>query len=211
MTDAGNGKFFACCLSPHFLFAPEGRVLAEVTPEAMAQTTTKVTVVLPKLAYAKLQAIRLNPAIWASKGDDKGALGGAADDNDVADVGGGDSKVYASGDFTRSIAGGKNMEAFLASLVKVWADCGVPILDDEGRMMVNGNNEPYSHLCKRSPEYLDIKLKSETDRKAFGKSVVGIFSRLLPQGDLKEAKRRVKKFFDELDYLAQPVFLPQFL
>ncbi|OLQ08256.1 hypothetical protein AK812_SmicGene8270 [Symbiodinium microadriaticum] len=99
------------------LVQERGRVLAEVSPESMQQAASKITALLSKAAYDKLQVIRLNPAAFVSKAD------AAPGDDDTAapDVADADAKVYSSADFTRSIAGSKCMDAFLSSLPKVWA------------------------------------------------------------------------------------------
>ena len=52
---------------------------------------------------------------------------------------------------------------------------------------------------------------SDTDRTAFGKSVVGMFIRLVPEGAMKEVRNRVQNLFHELEYLAHSVRLPKFL
>ena len=105
-------------------------MLAEVSPESMQQAASKITALLSKAAYDKLQVTRLNPAAFVSKAD------AAPGDDDTAapDVADADAKVYSSADFTRSIAGSKCMDAFLSSLPKVWASCGTPSLNDVEQM-----------------------------------------------------------------------------
>ena len=78
-------------------------------------------------------------------------------------------------------------------------------------MTVNGKAVPCERLCLRAPEYFDLLLPACHDKKSFGKSILNKFVRMLPEGDVKEAKKRLTSFFEEVDKTAQPVCQAQLI
>ena len=103
----------------------------------------------------------------------------------------------------------KNIVTFMRSLPQIWKQHEVLVLDDTGHIHVKtmaGQAKVlrWEEICIRTPDALDILLE-KVSNKAFGKTVLNKFLRVLPQSDKSGAVTRLKDFAMQINDIAQPV------
>ena len=205
MTECQTQKYFACALSPQLLVAPAGHIIGEIHPATIQQSASKCVVVLSEAASVQLQALREKPQLLLQGS-------GNYEEPDVAakaevpalDPG----TVFTAADFTRSVAGTKNLEAWLHGLPTIWKNHGVAITNEQNCLKVNGKIHNWNHLVRRVPEWFDVVYDGPS--KGYGKAVMAKLLRFMPEGNLSEAKNRLLAFLADVDQRTQPVSMSQY-
>ncbi|CAE7253482.1 unnamed protein product [Symbiodinium sp. CCMP2456] len=204
LTETGHLKYFACALSPCELVCPATRIIGHLPSATCEMSEMKIRVSITEAAHQQMQALQEKPELLAAAPstavDDAGEQDGVAEFQS-------EQQTYSASDFTNSIAGSQKITAFLRTLPKQWGDRGVPIIDEQSMVKVQGTDHPWDHICRRAPEYLDNVYSGPT--KGYGKFVVGQLMQIIPTGDLQGAKKRLKEMLVKLVANSLPVPMPR--
>ncbi|CAE7269755.1 unnamed protein product [Symbiodinium sp. CCMP2592] len=206
LTETGHLKYFACALSPTELLCPAARILGHLPCATCEMSETKIRVSISEAAHLQMQALQEKPELLAAMPSSADAIADAGADDDTAEFES-EEQTYSASDFTASIAGSQKIVAFLTSLPKQWNDRGVPIVDEQNKVSVQGTDHPWKHICLRAPEFLDNVYSGPP--KGYGRFVVAQLMQIIPAGDLQAAKKRLKEMLVKLVANSLPVPGPQ--
>ena len=195
--------FFCCSLSAAVMIDPVEAVVGEASiVEYVAKPDKGILRIAAETAKA-IQTLQDNPALLECKML-KPMPEPPADAEQLEGP-----KIFTHADFSRTIGGSKNIVTFMRSLPQIWKQQEVLVLDDTGHIHVKtmaGQAKVlrWEEICIRTPDALDILLE-KVSNKAFGKTVLNKFLRVLPQSDKSGAVTRLKAFAMQINEIAQPV------
>ncbi|CAE7696257.1 unnamed protein product [Symbiodinium sp. CCMP2592] len=200
LTKCADQAFFACSLSPTLLLDPVGRAVGEIKCNWSKSKPDRWLVQLDKAALEAWDHLSKNKELLNSKLHAEPIKGVSS--TTTAEIAG-PSKILNYNDFSRTLSGTKQIEAFMGHLPRLYKEqAELEILDESGKFLAHGVAYSWAAICRQVPEWFDLTCEGKST-KEYGKSVVSKFLRVIPG----EAgfRKRLDDWVRDIVKLAQPV------